>query len=40
MKKERWEALTEEQQEGFAEICPDFALELRSPTDSKNELLS
>jgi Uma2 family endonuclease len=30
---ERWDALTEEQQEGFAPLCPDFVIELRSPTD-------
>jgi Uma2 family endonuclease len=32
-KRERWEALSPEQQEGFAHICPDFVVELRSPTD-------
>ncbi|MBI4640390.1 MAG: Uma2 family endonuclease [Candidatus Tectomicrobia bacterium] len=36
--RERWEALTEEQQEGFAPLCPDFAAELRSPTDSLSTL--
>lgn len=30
----RWNALTEEEQEGFAPLCPDFVLELASPTDS------
>lgn len=29
----RWERLTEEQQEGFAPICPEFVIELRSPSD-------
>lgn len=29
----RWEALTEAQQESFPPLCPDFVLELRSPTD-------
>jgi len=31
--KERWEALTQGQQEDFAPICPDFTVELRSKTD-------
>lgn len=30
----RWEALTEVQQESFPPLCPDFVLELRSPTDN------
>lgn len=30
----RWEALTPEEQEGFAPLCPDFVLELRSPSDN------
>ena len=34
VKLERWNALTEEQQERFAPICPDFVVELRSRTDS------
>lgn len=29
----RWEALTEEEQNEFAPICPDFAVELRSKSD-------
>jgi Uma2 family endonuclease len=33
-KRERWDALTAEQQEGPAPLCPDFVVELRSPTDS------
>ncbi|MBD2152292.1 Uma2 family endonuclease [Pseudanabaena sp. FACHB-1277] len=32
--KERWEALTPEQQSRFAPICPDFVMELMSPSDS------
>ncbi|CAN1212342.1 Putative restriction endonuclease domain-containing protein [Tumidithrix helvetica PCC 7403] len=32
--KERWSALTPAQQVGFAPICPDFAIELMSPSDS------
>lgn len=35
---ERWETLTPEQQEKFAPICPDFVIELRSRTDSLNQL--
>ena len=34
VKLERWNALSEEQQEKFAPLCPDFVVELRSPTDS------
>lgn len=30
---ERWQALTEKQQERFPPLCPDFVVELRSPTD-------
>ncbi|MBE9199758.1 MULTISPECIES: Uma2 family endonuclease [unclassified Nodularia (in: cyanobacteria)] len=36
--KQRWNALTSEQQETFAPICPDFVLELRSKTDSLEKL--
>ncbi|NER47930.1 MAG: Uma2 family endonuclease [Symploca sp. SIO1A3] len=35
---ERWEALTPEEQEKFARICPDFVIELRSRTDSLSQL--
>lgn len=34
VKRERWDGLTEEQQEGFAPLCPDFVTELRSQTES------
>ncbi len=30
---ERWNALTEKEQEDFAPICPDFVVELRSASD-------
>ncbi len=30
---DRWHALTREQQDGIPPLCPDFVLELRSPTD-------
>ncbi len=38
VKIERWNALTPEQQEKFAPICPDFVIELRSRIDSLKEL--
>jgi Uma2 family endonuclease len=38
IKKERWEALTAEQREKFAPICPDFVVELRSPSDNLENL--
>jgi Uma2 family endonuclease len=40
IKKERWEALMLEDQEKFAPICPDFVIELRSKSDSLNQLKS
>jgi Uma2 family endonuclease len=33
VRRERWEALTREDQESFVPLCPDFVLELRSATD-------
>jgi Uma2 family endonuclease len=33
--KERWELLTPEQRAKFAPICPDFVIELMSPSDLK-----
>ena len=38
IRRERWDALTPEQQEVFAPICPDFVVELRSPSDTLAEL--
>jgi Uma2 family endonuclease len=38
VKKERWEALSEKEQEKFSPICPDFVVELRSPSDSLKRL--
>lgn len=38
VKLERWQALTLEEREGFAPICPDFVVELRSPSDSMETL--
>jgi Uma2 family endonuclease len=31
--RERWQQLTPEQRRRFAPLCPDFVLELRSPSD-------
>ncbi|MEM6255555.1 MAG: Uma2 family endonuclease [Cyanobacteria bacterium P01_D01_bin.156] len=31
---ERWQALTPEQQEQFVPLCPDFVVELMSPSDT------
>ncbi len=30
---DRWNALPPDQRQGFAPLCPDFVIELRSPTD-------
>ncbi|MCD8489771.1 MAG: Uma2 family endonuclease [Desertifilum sp.] len=35
---ERWNALTCEQQQKFAPLCPDFIVELRSPSDNLEPL--
>ena len=35
---DRWDALTQEQKEGFVPICPDFVVELRSKTDNLSSL--
>jgi len=34
IKKERWDSLTPEQQRKFPPLCPDFVLELLSPSDT------
>lgn len=36
--QERWNTLTPEQHAGFAPICPDFVIELRSPSDRLSEV--
>ncbi|HBR00461.1 MULTISPECIES: Uma2 family endonuclease [unclassified Roseofilum] len=36
--QERWDALTEEQKGTFANICPDFVVELRSASDTLKSL--
>ncbi|MEM1281431.1 MAG: Uma2 family endonuclease [Cyanobacteria bacterium P01_H01_bin.152] len=33
-----WETLTPEEREGFCPLCPDFVVELRSPSDSLKTL--
>lgn len=38
VRKERWNALSKEEQQRFAPICPDFVIELRSRTDSLKTL--
>lgn len=38
IRNERWYALTEEEQERFPPICPDFVVELRSRTDRLKNL--
>jgi Uma2 family endonuclease len=32
---ERWNALSDEEQAGFAPLCPDFVIEVRSQSDSR-----
>lgn len=36
--RDRWEALSVDEQEVFAPICPDFVLELRSKSDAVRDL--
>ena len=38
VKREKWDRLTKGQKEGFAPICPDFVVELRSPGDRLAQL--
>jgi Uma2 family endonuclease len=38
VRQERWEALSAEQRKGFGLLCPDFVVELRSPTDRLKDL--
>lgn len=33
IRRDRWEALSEREREVFPPICPDFVIELRSPSD-------
>ena len=34
VERSRWETLTEEEQKEFPPLCPDFIVEIRSPSDS------
>jgi Uma2 family endonuclease len=38
VKLERWQALTPKEREGFAPLCPDFVVELRSKSDNLEPL--
>jgi Uma2 family endonuclease len=38
LRRERWNALSKREQDGFAPIAPDFVIELWSPSDSWNLL--
>ena len=38
IKLERWQSLSQEEKERFAPICPDFVIELMSPSDSLKTL--
>lgn len=34
VEKSRWDSLTKEQREKFIPLCPDFAIEIMSPSDT------
>jgi len=38
VRKSRWDSLTSEQRRKFVPLCPDFVIELRSPSDELDEL--
>jgi len=38
VRRERWDALSNEQREKFPPLCPDFIVELRSPSDRLSTL--
>lgn len=38
IRRERWDALTDEQKNEFAPVCPDFVVELRSKSDRLSTL--
>jgi Uma2 family endonuclease len=38
VRRERWDALSNEQREKFPPLCPDFVVELRSPSDRLSTL--
>ncbi|HEU4834909.1 MAG TPA: Uma2 family endonuclease [Pyrinomonadaceae bacterium] len=38
IKREKWDSLTAQQRKRFGPFCPDFAVEIRSPSDTLTEL--
>lgn len=38
VRRERWDALTRKQQDGYPPLCPDFVVELKTPTDNMEQL--
>jgi Uma2 family endonuclease len=38
VKREKWDSLSEQQKKRFGPFCPDFVIELRSPTDRLPQL--
>jgi len=38
VRQDRWSALTPEQRRAFVPLCPDFAVELQSPSDRRQEV--
>lgn len=38
VRRSSWDSLTRQQQDGYPPLCPDFVVELRSPTDSLDDL--
>jgi Uma2 family endonuclease len=38
VRREKWESLTEKEQNSFAPLCPDFVIELRSGSDTLRSL--
>ncbi len=38
MEKSRWDSLTKEQKEKFISLCPDFAIEIMSPSATLKKL--
>ncbi len=40
VRRDRWQALAPEQRQKFIPLCPDFAIELRSPSDELEDVRS
>ncbi len=38
MRRDRWDALSDEEREGFVPLCPDAVFEVRSRTQTPDEL--